>query len=57
MSEKAKISAKRSVGRKLTTTESRVLDRGLMPCMPNLAKTAALPNPNPESRESAIASI
>ena len=57
ISEKAKIRARTTVGQKLTITDSRVLERGLIPCIPTLANIAALPNPKPDSRERAIASI
>ena len=57
MSDKAKISARKTVGQKLTITDNYVLERGLIPCIPTLAKIAALPNPKADSSESAIASI
>ena len=55
ISERAKTKARITVGQKLTTTETRVLARGLMPCMPILASMAALPNPKPANKDNAIA--
>ena len=54
-SARAKTKARMSDGTKLTTTEIRVLGRGLTPCMPMRAKMAALPNPRPDNKDNAIA--
>ena len=55
MSAKANNRARMAVGRKLTTTETMVLDRGLLPCMPILAKMAEDPKPKPDANDRTMA--
>ena len=57
MSGIAVMQAASMAGRKLTTSEIRVVGRGLTPCIPTLAKIAVLANPKAARKASPTASM